>query len=421
MTSGAVYLLMVTGLSIFLAVFGLSFFALRRALGNQALLLAPFVWVSLELARNYLGANGFPWCLLGYSQVEHLRLIQIADLTGVYGVSLLIAWVNSLLCYAFSASRKRDVLMASLSILLFVGSATLYGHLKWREHPTSENASKIKVAVIQGNVPITENNDILAKKFLVDYPRLIRSASATDELVILPESPTPFSFEDDRYRDFVMKMVRESRIWLLFNNTTYDATPGRDCFNSAYLLNPRGQLVSRYHKIHLVPFGEYVPFRKVLFFAGKVLKEVSDFKSGVRFVVSELEESKFSTLICYESIFPELSREFVRSGAQFLVILTNDGWYGDSAAPYQHFNMAILRAVENRRYLVRAANNGVSGIIDPYGRVLVRSNLFREEVVKGEITPSKERTVYTRFGDVFAWFCVMITCGALVYSMEKAR
>jgi len=176
------------------------------------------------------------------------------------------------------------------------------------------------------------------------------------------------------------------------------------------LLSPKGDVVAQYDKIHLVPFGEYIPFGSLFSFVEKISTEAGNFKVGNNLVVATLSGGhQLSAFICYEAIFPELIRRFASHGAEVFVNVTNDGWFGNSSAPFQHLNMARLRAIENRRYLLRAANNGITAVIDPYGRILKKTRLYERSVLESGFEFQSVRTFYTRHGDVFSWLCVGVT------------
>jgi apolipoprotein N-acyltransferase len=189
---------------------------------------------------------------------------------------------------------------------------------------------------------------------------------------------------------------------------------GESPSNSAAVVSPSGELVSRYDKIHLVPFGEYVPFPNLLFFAESMTRQVGNFTPGTEYTLSALDGNRISTAICYESIFPELVRQFVKRGSELIVVITNDGWFGESSAPFQHLRMGVVRAVENRRYIVRAANTGISAIIDPYGRIEARTPIGVRTVLDGVAHFRTERTFYTEYGDVFAYLNALGTGIALM-------
>lgn len=418
-----VYLLMVLLLALFIAAFGLMQSHLARRFGARALLFAPPLWVSLELARNYIPFGGFPWCLLGYSQADRLALIQVVDITGVYGLSFLLVSANAGLAYFLltGGERPRRRLAPLVSTGLLIALALGYGIYRLSEEQSG--GEPLNIALAQANIPF-ESWRALAPKFYQDYPQMVSAAAERGaKLVVLPESPTPFSYQNDaRYRRHLEKMAAENRVWLLFNNNT-ELANGRDTIyhNSAWLLDAEGRFASRYDKLHLVPFGEYVPMQRILFFADQLVQEVGGYTPGRSIIVSSLDGIGFSTLICYEAIFPNLVRKFISRGARFLINITNDGWYGKTSAPYQHFQMARLRAVENRRYLARAANTGISGFIDPYGRVLASSGLYTEALLLSYVVPRSDLTFYARFGDIFALSCVMIIIAVFLFLLRRGN
>jgi apolipoprotein N-acyltransferase len=213
-------------------------------------------------------------------------------------------------------------------------------------------------------------------------------------------------------------MAARSHTPLIIGSDTFT---GEEVFNSAYLVNSRGELEAQYDKIYLVPFGEYVPLKKIFFFAGKMVPEISDFSRGTNYEPFAIEGQKVSINICFEVVFPQLSREFCNRGATLLATITNDAWFGRTAAPYQHFAMSVMRAIENRRYLVRAANTGISGFVDPYGRILQKTEIFVPGAVVGEIRWIRERTFYTRFGDWIVYLGMIVTALSLALRWTKAK
>jgi apolipoprotein N-acyltransferase len=241
-------------------------------------------------------------------------------------------------------------------------------------------------------------------------------------LIIWPESSLPYFFaEDPEHGDLVRQLAFQTRSWVLFGSDQIErGTPPR-YYNSAYLLTPDGTVGAVYQKIHLVPFGEYVPLKQLLFFAGPLVESVSDFSPGETMPAMPVAGRQISTAICYEVVYPDLARKAVEGGSQLLTTITNDAWYGHSSAPWQHFEQASLRAIEQGRYLARSANTGVSGIVDPYGRVVVRSKLFERTVLVGEARFLTDRTIYSRTGDVFADACALLVAGALVASRRRKQ
>ena len=401
-TSMAVLLALVAYLSLYAAAFGgLAAAACARG-GAAALFVTPLIWVGLDFFRQY-PFGGFPWCLLGYSQVTFLPVVQIASLTGVHGVSLLVVLVNALIAYWFCRPERNRAAMAAIPVTALLGATLAFGHhqLSLPLPPPS-----FPVAAVQGNVLQEHKWDAgwAAKIFATHLELSSRAADQGARLVVWPESSTPFHFDGspalaDRMRDF----VKDEKVFLLFGSDDYQIPSGNRAtdyraFNGIKLLSPDGELLLRYHKIYLVPFGEFVPLRSLLSFAEPLVQSVGDFSPGEDVVLGRVDGEKIGAFICYEAIYPDLARRFVKDGASLLVNVTNDAWFGRSAAPYQHLNMAVLRAVETRRYLVRAANTGISAVVDPYGRVLARGSLFVPEVILGKVGFRQGETFYVEYG-----------------------
>lgn len=396
---------------------------LVRRVGTGALLSFPFVWVSLELFRTYFILDGFPWLLLGYSQTRWLSLIQIADITGVFGVSFLVAWVNTSLAWFLVRRRPwRAALWPAGAGLLLVTGCALYGRTALGEWSTVQ--SPCKAALLQGNLDIDEPADRLAWKFDPGYMQLASEiADGPADLIVLPESPAPLSFQFDAgYRDDMESLASRARLGLVFSNIHYlQAGSVTQYFNSAYFLEADGRLAGRYDKIHLVPFGEYVPWSGLFFFVESISKDVGSFTPGNQYTVVRMAGRPLNALICFEAIFPQLARRFAQRGSQLTVNLTNDRWYGDSAAPFQHLEMARWRAVENRRFLLRAANSGISAIVEPTGRVQSSTPLLQAAVCTGRFSFIAQVTPYTRYGDVFAGLCAIISAVLVVIVVIRGR
>jgi apolipoprotein N-acyltransferase len=383
------------------------------------LLAAPVLWTGLEYLRSFL-LSGFPWGLLGYTQVNWLPVIQLADLVGVYGVSFLVVLVNAAATLAlwtlFSADRCRRLPPgAGVGALLAaaVAVAVAWGYGQWRIQGLDariRQAPAVKVAVVQGNIPQAEKWEPSFQAATVEkYARLsIGVRDQHPDLVVWPETAVPFYFGRDAELSLgVAEAVRRTAASFLIGSPSYtlqDAEPR--FYNSAFLLGPEAEVLGKYDKAHLVPFGEYVPLRRWLPFLGKIVAQVGDFEAGPKGLTLQWGPHRLGVQICYEIIFPHLSRALVLNGADLIVNLTNDAWYGRSSAPFQHFMITVFRAVENRRTLVRAANTGISGFVDPVGRVQSATALFEEAAVARSLPMLKERSVYTRWGDFFAGTCL---------------
>jgi apolipoprotein N-acyltransferase len=280
--------------------------------------------------------------------------------------------------------------------------------------------------VLQGNIEQEDKwNPSLADAITDRYMQMSRQALARGATFILwPESSTPFYFEQDLVRGgAIRQLARESGATFLIGSDQVEPIraanrdePAALYYNAAFLVKPDGTVGAVYRKMHLVPFGEYVPLKSILFFAGTIVEAVSDFTPGTVPVLLPVGPHMASTAICYEVIYGSLMRQFVVDGSELLTTITNDAWYGRSSAAFQHWDQAAMRAIENGRYLARAANTGVSGFIDPYGRVIVKSALFEQALLVEDLRFIRERTIYSRIGDLVAWLSLALTIAALLAS-----
>jgi apolipoprotein N-acyltransferase len=368
------------------------------------------LWVLLEFARANL-LTGFPWCLVGHSQYRDLYVIQIADLAGVYGISFIILLANALL-YRWVFQRPRKTVRLELSVTLGLLVFTFaYGYRHLKEKP--EQGIPFKVTIVQGNIDqsIKWNPSYQAETIGI-YRRLSLSAKPFGpDLVVWPETAVPLFFQDGEELALkVVETIRRSGAHFIFGSPAYGRH--RDSihyYNRAYLVSPSGDVIDAYDKVHLVPFGEYVPLKRFLPFVGRLVVAAGDFKSGQDPAPLSLPQAGAGVLICYESIFPEPARTMTRKGARILLNLTNDAWFGMTSAPHQHLSMAVFRAVENRRPLARAANTGFSAFINIRGEITRTTDLFSEAVISRELVPgSAELTVYGRYGDFFPLFLLAL-------------
>ena len=421
-----VCLLLVSYLAVFPGLFcaGLSWLRLR---GLPWLAVAPFLWVTLELGKSRL-ITGFPWENFGYSQYSWLSVIQLADITGVLGISFVLVLANVLLfVLIFHWNHQKKILSRLYPLLFLLGLASLVvGYGSWRLATVGDHLkTSFKVALVQGNIAQdTKWDPAFQQSTLEKYGRLTRKvAKHQPDLVVWPETATPFYFLADRQNtETLLREVQEVQKPLLFGSPAYRRKGERvRLYNRAYLLNGRGVIVGFYDKIHLVPFGEYVPLKRLLFFVDKLVQAAGDFASGKQAVVLDVLPARVGVLICYEAIFPELSRNLVNGGANLLVNITNDAWFGRSSAPYQHLSMAVLRSVENRVPMARCANTGISAFIDAQGRILQVSGLFQDATLLSTLHLGNEKTFYTRYGDWFAWSCLGITLLVFAYSLRRSR
>jgi apolipoprotein N-acyltransferase len=399
---------------------GLNWAAAR---GLKPLWWAPTLWVALELGQTYI-FSGFPWELLGNGLYRYPLLLQGADVTGVYGLSFLVVLINLALFQALSPTtaqrrkRFRPLLAAFLILVAWVG----YGAYRLGTIQELEASSpKIKVAVVQGNIKQGEKWDPkMVRATLERYDELTRKVAGA-RLIIWPETAAPFFFlRTPELTARVQETARESKGYLLFGAPAWELTPqGESYFNRAYLLSPEGEVAGSYDKAHLVPYGEYVPLKRFFPFIHKMVAMVGDFAEGPVGGVVSLPEGAVGPLICFESIFPNLSRAQVLNGARLLVNLTNDAWYGTTSAPYQSLAIAVVRAVENRVCMARAANTGISAFVAADGRILWQSGLFVPEAQALELPWLPGGSLYTQYGDVFAWGCVILAGLELILARRR--
>lgn len=409
--------LLIAYLAVYPALFALTVAWITGRLGTRALWLAPAVWVASEVGRTYFW-SGFPWLLLGYSQTTVLPVAQVASLVGVFGLSGLVATVATGLAYATIVPGRRAWILAVVPIGAVVVLA-VWGSGRIRGAELARSGRSLPIALVQGNVPQSEKWDpARADAILERYLTMTRDAAGRGaHLVIWPESATPFYYEEDASgAERIRAVVRQTGVTLLFGSDQIErGTPPR-LYNSAFLLTPSGETAAVYRKMQLVPFGEYVPLKSLLFFVGPLVEGVADFSPGEAMVGLPVDGATITTAICYEIVYPGLVRQAIREGSQLLTTITNDAWYGYSSAPHQHFLQASMRAIEQGRYLARSANTGISGIVDPYGRVLARSALFETTILTGEVRLLSGLTVYGRIGDLTAYACVVLTLAALIFA-----
>ena len=419
-----VHALLVAYLALYPALFAVITVRLLRRFGLAALLLAPAVWVAAEYGRGTL-LGGFPWVLLGSSQASLLPIAQAASLVGVYGLSLVIAFVNTAAAYVLvGGARRGPQVAAGVAAVGLVAALAAWGQARIGDAGLTRAGVPIRVGIVQGNVPQDQKwAPDRAATILQRYLEGTRDAAAAGaSLVVWPESATPFFFEEDAAgREAIVRTVRTAGVHLLFGSDQIEGAFPLRYYNAAFMLTPDGRTAAVYRKMHLVPFGEYVPFKRLLFFVGPLIEAVSDFSAGTEPTLLPVGDRRISTAICYESVFPSLIGRFTRSGSELLTTITNDAWYGRSSAPYQHFAQGSMRAIEQGRYLVRAANTGISAIVDPYGRVTDRTGLFETRVLVGTARFLTTRTVYATIGDLAAQLSVFLTALALVASRGRRR
>ncbi len=422
--SVAAYLLLAAYLALFFGTATWAACRLREKLGYPYLLTLPVLWVALEFLREFL-LTGFPWASLGYSQ-QSLWMIQSADLFGVYGLSCLLVFANCVIAAVLHAGRRRDRRLMPVRPLLLLavlmlgtagyGSYRLGQDLDWRE-------TSLEAAVIQGNIDqAIKWNPAFKGKTIAGYRSLSHQAhraGATD-LLIWPEAATPFYFQQGGpLADLVRQLPRETGAHLLFGSPAYVAKQGdHQSLNSAFLLSPQGKLLGRSDKVHLVPFGEYVPLKPFLPFIDKLVVGIGDFSPG-KIEPLDLNGHALGVLVCYEAIFPGLARDYVNSGSDLLVNITNDAWFGRSSAPAQHLAMVRLRAVENRIWIARAANTGISAFISPSGRITGTTGLFETTYLTARVGLGAQPGLYARMGDLLPGAFLLISLMWLVQTRRR--
>jgi apolipoprotein N-acyltransferase len=406
-----ILLLLVIYLSLYWGAFAFLVSYVREKGEWIALLAFPSLWVGLEYLRSFL-LSGFPWALVGYSQYLNTPLVQIADITGVYGVSFLLILCNTLLFLWIVRWRGRKGVPLQVTIFTIVLVALAFAYGYWKIQTPLTATKGLTIGVAQGNIEQDVKWDQgFQKETLEIYRKLSLELSKTSpHLVIWPETAVPAYFPSGTGLDQkVMTIPHQLNTYLLFGSLS-SRKQGEEVkvYNSAYFISPRPRILSRYDKMHLVPFGEYVPLSSFFPFFNSLVG-IGNITPGEEVVVFQLPHGTFGTLICFEVIFPELCRKFIRNGADFMVTITNDAWFGRTSAPYQHLAQATFRSIENRIWLVRAANTGISAFIDPWGRISTASGLFTREVLTGEIDlRGGKMTFYAQYGDLFAIFCSLL-------------
>jgi apolipoprotein N-acyltransferase len=436
-------------LGLYFGIFGLGVALVRRATGSTrwALAAAPILWAGLELAASRI--TSVPWDQLGYSQVDNMIVNQLAPWTGVYGISFLLVAANAFLAagylipsqplkpgqrgWSFKALPGREVWVANwLFLILFLESGD-----SWSPPKPTPTATAV---LVQPNLDVAGDNRWAGAEWdqhIAEFTRLAGEQCKTyiagipqtgasngeiicppypthPDLVVWPESPAPFFEQDIKFQQALSAIASKTGAPLVVGNVGTDLAPDQRSwldYNSALVVDATGNRLGRYDKIHLVPFGEYVPFQNLLFFARKLTGKVSRFTPGEERKVFLVNGHRYGVFICYESVFADEVRHFAKNGAEVLVNISDDGWYGDTSAPWQHMQMERMRAVENRRWILRDTNNGVTSVIDPDGRV--RQSIPRHQVdaLPAQYAFRSDVTFYSAHGDVFGWACAILGIG----------
>jgi apolipoprotein N-acyltransferase len=449
-------------LGLYFGLFGFCVALVRRATGSTRWTLAavPFLWVAMELAAARI--TSFPWDQLGYSQVDYALLTRLAPWTGVYGISFLLMAANATIVNRIITNHKLNRLLWDSFFLFFWIIYSLV------DYPAPTPAPTATAVLIQPNLNVSGDNRWLRpgewESHIADFQRLAgeqcktyiagipqtgvpndRSSSlgwktgapageivcpptpTHPDLIAWPESPAPFIDDDPRLQQALVSIARQEQAPLVVGAIGVSlaepepgvAPGGYRIYNSALVVGADGARVGRYDKIHLVPFGEYIPFRRLLFFAHALTGNVGETDRGTERKVFRLNGHRYGVFLCYESVFADEVRQFAQLGAEVLVNLSDDGWYGDTSAPWQHLNMARMRAIENRRWLLRDTNNGVTAVIDPYGRVRQSIPRHQADALPAGYGFRQDVSFYTAHGDIFAYLCAILGSGMVGWSGRK--
>ena len=419
-----------TGAAVWIAEF------ITTRLGLSIVVTMPVAWTAVEWVRTYLPI-GFPWNLLGYAAYQNLTLVQFAEFTGVYGVSALIVLFNVVVYVVFFRRETARIQGISLGVLsTLIAAAWIFGALRIGELAHARPDGSLKFAMVQGDIPQTIKWDphFLESSFGVYVQQTENAARLGADLIVWPEAAAAFFFQptgqypaafagDASYRQRLLQLAADTGDPILFGAPALGQEDGRlGFYNRAYLVSGTGAVTAWYDKIQLVPFGEYVPMRQLLgYFVNRVVEGFGDMFAGSRQTIFEVKGARMGVLICYESIFPNLSRMAVNRGADILVNITNDAWYGESSAPYQLLAMAAFRAIETKTPMVRVANTGVSAVIEPTGQITARTPLFKRGTEIERVYWRRQRTVYTAVGDLFAEICFGLAAIAFIGAWMRPR
>ena len=424
-----------TLLVLYLSVYqGIFLYVFSKASLNgvkSCLLLSPIIWVSTEYFRAHV-FTGFPWCLLGYGFIDSVELVQLASYTGVYGLSFLSVSSSAVIIgLLFFPSWRYFGCVLLISGAFFEVIKIVSIDLN------DKDTNKAYARIVQPHIDVEKEwNKEIRIKTLNQLTKLSlnkiedKTQSQSMELIVWPETPAPFYYNHDpQFRRRINQIAQKSGTTIVFGFVDFQPPVSKigigqssslEPYNSVGIVSPSGKLISQYDKIHLVPFGEYIPLEKIFFFIDKISTESGNFQAGKEIVLSSLGSGRrIGTVICYEVIVPDLVRKFVSKGAELLITVTNDSWFGDTSAPYQHLLMARMRAVENSRYLIRAANSGISAVISPRGQVLRKTKLNEIAVLEVPFWWRTEITFYSQWGDIFAYFCLAVTGLLLIFQYKS--
>jgi apolipoprotein N-acyltransferase len=456
--AAGILLLFCLYLGLYHALFGAAIAALNRGSGKQyTLALSPFLWVAVELARARI--TGFPWDLLGIAQIDNPLLTRLAPFTGAYGLSFVIAAVNALWLTRITLKERRHtrMVLGLGAVLLVVAYVVFLRNLQEGHHETTSAVATLVQENLQVGEPAIASGAALTHEQMLDafsalslFPPTLEACNGIPEnpsthcgnpaqdqrggtpaflgptdLVVWPEAPNNFFESDSEFRKSLSQLARTANAPVIVGSIgiTPDRTVerGYDLYNSADFIRADGSFAGRYDKMHLVPFGEYTPYKKLFFFAGALLQDVGLFDPGRQRTVFRTGGHTYGTFICYESVFGDEVREYAYMGADVLVNISDDGWYGNTSAAWEHLNQVRMRAVENHRWVLRATNTGVTAVIDPNGRVTFAIPRHIRSSLRAGFNYEHDLTFYAVHGDVFAWLCAGVTLAGLWRSLVAIR
>jgi len=443
-------------LGLYFGLFAIGLVLVRRATGSGrlALIAAPFLWTALDLLAARF--TSVPWDQLGYSQVDNGWMIALAPWTGVYGISFAVVALNALCaaaCMRLVRVRERGWRGIALCVCVGIGIAIVWSgvSLPSRTSPTSATA-----VLVQPNLDVGSDTNWNGSgewdQHMADFTRLAGEQCKTyiagipqtgaptgevvcppypthPDLIAWPESPAPFFQAEPRFGQAMASVAQATHSSLIVGGIGDDFSSQEQSwrnYNSAMLFGPDGSFIRRYDKIHLVPFGEFVPYEKLLFFAKKLTGRVGKFERGIGRLPLPIPEAggarhRYGVFICYESVFGDEVRHFAANGAEVLVNISDDGWYGDTSAPWQHLNIVRMRAIENRRWLLRDTNNGVTAVIDPFGQVRQSIPRHQADALPAQYGFRSDITFYSAHGDVFAWLCAILSIGVVMWCVNRLQ
>ncbi|MCK5451037.1 MAG: apolipoprotein N-acyltransferase [Candidatus Omnitrophica bacterium] len=422
-------IMLVMFLALFYGFFGLVVrYIMTRSMD---LFLVPLIWVIFEYLRGNI-FSGFPWALLGHTQYKDINIIQIADLTGAYGVSFLIVCFNVAI-FSLLTRDKRRVLYTGITVFL-IAISVVYGGYKIKNFPLKPGG---EMGVVQGNIAQEDKWDEAHAEHIIDkYVKISEEAVQNKpDLLIWPETSYPYLIGEERtVPEEISNIVNKYGVPVLSGVV---CSANGSYYNSAVLFDGKDKIENVYCKMHLVPFGEYIPFSEYLaFIRGVVDKPIGNFDKGKEYTFFPMRSEtsaigpegarmkwidfyKIGVLICFEDVFPYIAREYTKKNADVLINITNDAWFGETAASRQHLQSSVFRAVENRIPVVRAANTGISCFIDPIGNVTSKiSSEGKDIFVSGYLIDSIKtypmKSHYTLYGDMFVLFCVFAFLAVIV-------